>query len=345
LSGHDSQWTRRALLGGAAAATLDLPGMASAGVDKFKLSLEFRIYGANAPAFLATESGVNERLGLDMTPEGSAGSDESIRRVATGTHPFGLADVTTLIAFTAANPAAAPKLVLPVFDRYAAVILSLRRKPVKSLKDLSGITLGAGTSDAGSKIFPALLALNGIDPASINRMTVDVKLRDAMLLAGKVDAVIAFDYTAIFNLAGNGVKLDDIHLLYFSDFGFDFIGNGLIVNPDVLARNPDLVRRVATAVSQAWVAAASRRDQAIASVVRRDKLLDPKVERARLDWVLDKLVLTDNVRRNGLGAIDLARMQHAIEVIREGFQLASTPSVDQIFDGRFMPPAGDRQFG
>ena len=338
--------TRRTLLCGAAAAALSSPWLAfGKAADQVNLCLEFRIYGGNAPMFLAIENGIYQKLDLDVTPDGSSGSDDCIRRVATGTHAFGLADASTLIAFAARNPAAAPKLVLPIFDQFPAVILSLKHKPVKSLKDLAGIKLGKGTADAGSKIFPVLLALNNIDPASIDRVTVDVKLRDAMLLAGKVDAVIAFDYTAIFNLIGNGVKLEDINLLYFSELGFDFIGNALIVNPDVLAKEPDLVRRMARAVAQAWVAGSKQRADAIAAVVKREKLLDPKVERARMDWVLDKHVRTENVKKNGLGTVDIVRMQRAISLIKEGFQLPTAPAVDQIFDNRFMPPAEDRNIG
>lgn len=346
MPGFENKLTRRTLLAGAAAASLCSPRLAlGKSLDSIKMSLEFRIYGGNAPMFLAAEDGIYEKNGLDVTPEGSAGSDDCIRRVAAGTHPFGLADATTLISFAASNPDAAPKLVLPIFDRFSAVILSLKNKPVKSLKDLSKITLGTGTSDAGSKIFPALLALNKIDPASIKRMTVDVKLRDAMLMAGKVDAVIAFDYTAIFNLIGNGVKLEDINLLYFSDFGFDFIGNSLIVNPDVLKKNPDLVKRVAAATAEAWVAASKHRDEAIASVTKREKLLNAKVERARMDWVIDKHVRTENVKKNGLGSVDISRMQRAIALIKDGFNLATVPSVDQIYDARFMPPIEDRKIG
>jgi NitT/TauT family transport system substrate-binding protein len=337
--------TRRALLCGAAAAVSSPMLAFGKTADQFKLALEFRIYGGNAPMFLAIDNGIYKKFDLDVTPEGSSGSDDAIRRVATVTHPFGLADASTLIAFAARNPAAAPKMVLPIFDQFPAVILSFKKKPVKSLKELAGIRLGTGTADAGSKIFPALLAYNNIDPATINRVTVDVKLRDTMLLAGKVDAVIAFDYTSIFNLIGNGVKFEDINLFYFSEFGFDFIGNGLIVNPDVLAKDPDLVRRTARAVAQAWVFASKHRAEAIDAVVKREMLLDAKVERARMDWVLDKHVLTENVKKNGLGTVDIARTQHAISLIKEGFQLATAPAVDQIFDNRFLPPLEDRKIG
>ena len=65
--------------------------------------------------------------------------------------------------------------------------------------------------------------LNNIDIKSLDITTVDVKLRDAMLLAGRVDAVIAFDYTSVFNLVGNGVKLDDIVIYYFSSMGYGIV--------------------------------------------------------------------------------------------------------------------------
>jgi NitT/TauT family transport system substrate-binding protein len=197
--------------------------------------------------------------------------------------------------------------------------------------------------DAGAKIFPALLALNKIDIKTVNRMTIDVKIRDTMLIKGEVDAVVGFDYTSIFNLMEAGLKLDDITLLYFADFGFDFWGNSLIVNPTVLEKNPDLVKRVAVAVARSWGAAAKERAAAISAVTRRDGLLKADTERARMDWVLDRLVLTPNVRENGIGNMDAARMERGINLLKDGFQLATSPTLEQIYDSRFLPPAADRK--
>ena len=343
-----ARFTRRNVLrtgAGAAAGALAAPFVTwGQGIDQVKLSLEFRIYGGNAPMFLGAENGIFRDLGLDVAMDGSAGSGDSVTRVASGTHAFGLADASTAVEFGARNPSVAPKLIMTVFDRFPAVVLSLKRKPINKLQDLVGVRLGTGTADAGVKILPALLALNKIDPASINRVTVDVKLRDTMLIKGDVDAVIAFDYTAIFNLLEAGLKLEDINLLYYSDFGFDFPGNSLIVGPETIANNPDLVRRVALGVARAWVAAARERDAAISAVTRRDRLLKPATERARMDWVLDRLILTPSVRQNGLGHIDPARMARGIGVLKDGFQLAAAPSLDQVYDGRFLPPLADRTF-
>jgi NitT/TauT family transport system substrate-binding protein len=232
---------------------------------------------------------------------------------------------------------------MTVFDRFPAVVLSLKRKPIKTLQEMVGARIGTGSVDAGSKILPALLALNNIDLKSINRTTIDVKLRDTMLIKGEVDAVVGFDYTIIFNLMEAGLKLEDITLLYFADFGFNFWGNSLIANPAVVEKNPELVRRVALAVARSWAAAAKDRAAAISAVTKRDGLLKAETERARMDWVLDKLVLTPNVRQNGIGNMDAQRMERGINVIKEGFQLSTAPTMEQIYDGRFLPPAADRK--
>jgi NitT/TauT family transport system substrate-binding protein len=333
---------------GAAGAALGITGFPplarAATPDSVKFSLDFRIYGATAAMFLGAENGIYKDLNLDMTISGSPGSAETVRRVASGTHDFGIADASTLIAFAGANPNVAPKLVMTIFDDFPACILSLKPKSIKSLEDLTHIKLGTGTSDGGSKILPALLKLNKIDPKSINQMTVDVKLRDTLLLKGVVDAVIGFDYTSIFNLMGNGVKMEDINLLYYASYGFDFWANSLIASRSIIEKNPDLVKRVVAATARAWVAGATQRAEAISAVMKRDPLLDPKIERARMDFVYAKHVLTPRVLKGGLGQMDAERMAKGIALLKDGFEMPTTPTMDDIYDGRFLPPQKDLMF-
>src|SRR4051812_10987861 len=96
MTSTNNRLTRRTVLksgAGAAACLIASPGVLRAqAADAVKLSLEFRIYGGNAPMFLAAENGIFRNLRLDVTSDGSAGSGESLTRVATGTHQFGLAD-------------------------------------------------------------------------------------------------------------------------------------------------------------------------------------------------------------------------------------------------------------
>jgi hypothetical protein len=41
--------------------------------------------------------------------------------------------------------------------------------------------------------------------------------------------------------------------------------------------------------------------------------------------------------------MDAPRMERGINVLKEGFQLASAPTLDQIYDSRFLPSAADRK--
>jgi NitT/TauT family transport system substrate-binding protein len=335
--------TRRALLAAGAATALTPMTRSAYAADALKIILEFRIYGANAPTFLSQQS-IFPKHGLDVTPIGSAGSGEVVRDLAAGLYKFGLADPSTLIAFAGTNQKVTPKIILPIFDKVPACVISFKKKPVKTVADLKNVKIGMGSSDAGAKLFPVLMGLNNMDPKSLDITTVDVKLRDALLLTGKVDAVVGFDYTSVFNLIGNGAKLDDIELLYFSDMGFQMFGNALIAHPDVIEKEPELVKRVAAAIAETWTFGNTHREDAIKAVTQREKLLDPKVELARLSWVLDRLILTPNVKKNGLGAFEMPRLTKGIELIKEGFGLAKAPAVEEVYDGRFMPPLKDRMF-
>jgi NitT/TauT family transport system substrate-binding protein len=311
--------------------------------SSIKFSCDFRVYGGTSPFFYGLDAGFFRDQGIDAQVDGSLGSADAVTRVASGAYDFGCADVSTLVEFASRNPTVAPKLIMPIYDRFPGCIISLKAKPVHSIKELEGITLGISTSDAGSRMLPALLRLHGVDRGKINIVTLEQRLRDTMLISRQVDAVIGFDYTTLFNLAGNNIPKEDVVLVYYSDNGFNFYGQGLIAARRHIDGNPELVKGVAAAVTRSWLETARHRDAAIAGITRRDALANGAVERARLDWVLDRLVLTQNVRTNGLGTMDLARLQAGLKFVAEGFALPQPVAVDDIFDGRFMPPIDQRR--
>jgi NitT/TauT family transport system substrate-binding protein len=333
---------RTALFTGAAAVTaLAMPSIARAQVKEIPFSLDFRIYGGNSPFFLGEESGINKDLGLSFKLDGAPGSGEAVRRIASGTHTFAFADIATLIEFSARNPEQAPKVLLSIFDDFPACILSLGKKPIEKLKDMEGARIGIGAASAATKILPALLELNSIDPKKVEFTNVDVKLRDSLLLRGAVDGVVGFDYTSVFNLIEAGAKLEDIHFLYFSKFGFDFPSNSLIAAKSVVDSDPDLCKRVTLATARAWKAACKDPKAAATVVHNREPLLQVAVEQSRFEWVRDKHILTDNVRAHGLSALNPARMENGGMLLQKGFELLYPPKLTDYFDDRFMPDASE----
>lgn len=331
----------RAGLGAVGAVALGAPSIVRAATKEVPFSLDFRIYAGNSPFFFAEESGINKDLGFSTKLDGAPGSGESVARVASGSHAFGFADATTLVEFAARNPDEAPKLILGIFDRFPACVLSFGKKPINTLKDLEGAKIGIGAASAATKVLPALLEKAGIDPKKVNWTTVDVKIRDSLLMRGAIDGVIGFDYTSIFNLIDAGATLEDLHFLYFSDYGFTFPSNGLIASKAMIEKEPDLCKRMALSSARAWKASVKNPAATVAAVVKREPLLQTKVEVARLEWVLNKHVLTENTRAHGMSYIDPARMAAGMEIIKQGFGLSTTPALEQYYDARFLPDASE----
>ena len=48
-------------------------------------------------------------------------------------------DVAAAMAFASRNPKEAPKLIMTVFDKFPAVVLSLKRKPIKTLQEVGRV--------------------------------------------------------------------------------------------------------------------------------------------------------------------------------------------------------------
>ena len=52
--------------------------------------------------------------------------------------------------------------------------------------------------------------------------------------------------------------------------------------------------------------------------------------------------VTDEVKKNGLGAVDAARLASAIDQIGLTFQFAAKPTAEAAFDSSFLPDAAER---
>lgn len=321
---------------------LGAPRLAMAATRDVPFSLDFRVYGGNSPYFLGNTAGIFGGLDMNVKLEGASGSADSIQRVATGSHDFGYADIMTLVEFTVANPDRAPKLILPILDHAPSSIMTIGGEQIESLEQLKGKKVGVAANSAATKILPAILALNNIAPDEIDFTAVDVRIRDTMLLQGEVDAVVGYDYTSVFNFIGNGVARDEVKILYFSDFGFDFPANSLIASQEMVANEPDLCRAMALGVARSWGAAYKDPEASTKAVVDSEPLLQYDVELERLKFILETHVATDRVRENGLGYLSAERMEDGLAIMAEGFAMPETPKLSDFYVDSFLPDQQER---
>lgn len=335
--------TRRSLFA-ASLATLATPGILGAQApERVRVILNFRQDGGTAGYLLALSRGYFREVGLEVTIDGSGGSGDAVTRTASGAYQIGTADLSTLVEFYTRNPQAAPVFVSALHDISPQAIISLAHSNINAPRDLVGKRIGQGAADATSRMFPAFCRINGVDMASMTRQQVTPALRDQMLLTRQVDAVTGFDQTVFFNLKANGVPPDTIRMMRYANFGMDLPGNGIIAGRAFLAEKPDVVRRFVAASTRCWHEVMANPAQASAELKRLFPLLDEGIEAERIVFIRDNLVVTPRTRANGLGYITAERVAESIAMVKEGFELTTAPTVEQVFNPGPMASAEERR--
>jgi len=309
-----------------------------------KFALDWKFEGPAAPFVVALDRGYYKAEGLDVTIDSGAGSLEPLNRVASGTYDMGFADINSLIKFRDANPGVLIKAVFMVYNKPPFAIVARKSRGVTLPKDLEGKKLGAPAPDGAYAQWPIFVQANGIDASKVTIENVGFPVREPMLAAGQVDAITGFSFSSYINLKDRGVPAADIVVLLMADYGVNLYGNAIIVNPKFAAEKPEAVRAFLRAFTKGLKDTVRDPAKAVDSVVKRNDVAKKDVELERLRIALKENILTPEVRANGYGAIDEARMERAIDQIGLTYKFkAAKPTAKDAFDASFLPPPAARK--
>jgi NitT/TauT family transport system substrate-binding protein len=307
-----------------------------------KFSLDFRFEGPSAPFLMGIDKGYYQAEGLDVTIDTAAGSIEPIMRVASGAYDMGFGDINTLIKFRDQNPNMPIKAVFMVYSRAPFSIVARKSRGVTIPKDLEGKKLGAPAADGAFAQWKIFAQANGIDASKVAVENMGFPIREPMLAAGQVDAIAGFSFSSYINLKDRGVPLDDIVVLLMADYGVDLYGNAIIVNPKFATEHPDAVKGFLRAFLKALKSTVKDPSAAVESVIKRNDAAKKDVELERLNMALHDNILTPEAMADGLGGVDAARLDKAIDQIALTYEFKAKPKGTDIFDSSSLPPAADR---
>jgi NitT/TauT family transport system substrate-binding protein len=307
-----------------------------------RFSLDRPINAGAAPFVMAAADGLFGSEGLTVTTDVASGSPEAIARVVAGTSDFALVDINELIRFRGKSDAPPVKAVFVLFNSSPYAIVARKSRSIRALSDIEGKTLGVAEGDLSIRLWPALARQNGIKIASVKQSKISAAVREPMLSAGQVDAVSGFTYLSAVNLRDRGVPADDLAVLRYADYGCEAYGFAVIVNPAFAASKPEAVRGFLRAVMAGTHVAIKEPGRAADEVVSRMDDGSRELELERLRTVISDNILTGEVKRNGIGGIDPARLERSIDQIAEDFKFGKRPSAADIFDDTFLPPLGGR---
>jgi NitT/TauT family transport system substrate-binding protein len=307
-----------------------------------QFTLDRPLDASEAPFVLASTRGLFRSENLTVATNIVTGPQEAIARVASGDSDLALVDINVLIRFRDKAGAPPVKAVFVLFNKAPYAIIARKSRGVRALADIEGKTLGVADGDFSIWFWPALAHQNGIKIASVKQAKFSPAVREPMLSAGQVDAVSGFSYLAGVNLRDRGVPADDLTVLRYADYGCEAYGFALIVNPAFAAAKPEAVKAFLRAVIAGTRLAIKDPARAADDVLTQMDGGSRDLELARLRAVIGDNILTEEVKRSGIGGIDPARFDRSVDQLAEDVKFRVKPAVTDIFDDSFLPASGGR---
>jgi NitT/TauT family transport system substrate-binding protein len=307
-----------------------------------RFALDWRFEGPAAPFLVAIDKGYYKAEGINVTIDPGSGSVEGINRVASGAYDVGFADINLLVKYRD-NPRNLPvKMVMMIYDTPAFSIITLKKNGITKPKDLEGKVLGAPAGDGAWAQWPIFVQANKIDASKVKVDNIGFPVREPMLAQGKVDAITGFWFSSFMNLKAQGIPSEEIVVLHMRDWGLDLYGNGIIVNPDFLRFSPKAVAGFVKGTIRGIQETLRDPEAAVDAVIKRNPIAKRDVELERLKLSLERNFVTPDVRKNGLGAIDMKRLERSIEQIGLTFQYSNKPKAADIFTAQYLPAREQR---
>jgi NitT/TauT family transport system substrate-binding protein len=305
------------------AASLIGPGGTPAlSADKVSLRLDYVIGALHAPIFLARDKGFFAKEGIEVEIMPGQGSTVTVKLVGNGSTDFGYAAADqVLLAYAKGLPVMTTAVIL---QKNPVAMIFPTASGIKSLTDLYGRTIGVPMLSVAEKQWRAVERINNIDDLKIKQVPVDRNIA-ALIEAGKIDASVAFFFVDGLQPVAHGMPMSWI---LFADVGLPIYSTSLLVNGDLVSKNPDLVHRFTRAFVAGWVYSIDHQDEALQNFLKNYPTSDVKYATMQLPEVL-KLTTTPDTIKNGVGhstlehweamqkaLLDIGIMENGVDVRR-----------------------------
>jgi NitT/TauT family transport system substrate-binding protein len=134
----------------------------------------------------------------------------------------------------------------------------------------------------------------------------------------------------------------DFNWMTLGDYGMDLYSNGLMVSQKLIRENPKAVAGLVRATNKAMLETAKDQALGMKGVMTFDNLVNEAVEKRRMQYAFTQLIVSPEMKEIGIGDIKDDRMERAIGIVVEGYQLTRKPAPSEIFSRQFLPPKAER---
>jgi NitT/TauT family transport system substrate-binding protein len=317
------------------------PTKAQQPATNLKFVLDWTPQGYHMPWILASDRGYFAHEGLNVTVDRGYGAGDVLAKVASGAYDVGLGDINDLVTWNAAHPDNKLITIFQYWDHGIAAILTLKDRHITSLKDVEGKRIAATLGDSARLMMPALAKANHFDASSIKWVTVQPALREATLIRGEADAISGFIVTR-FALMKAGVPEDNIVTFNLSE-SMETYGLSVVTRADLVKRNPEMLRGFLRGTFLGLHDALKSPSETIDLLLKRDPLLDRKLELARFRMVIDKAILTPHVLKYGISMVEPKRLEDTVARMAAAMKIEKPGPASELYTDALLPAVAERK--
>jgi NitT/TauT family transport system substrate-binding protein len=303
--------------------------------DRVLLQLDWIPTGEHAAYFAGAERGAWREQGIEISLTRGYGSGDTVQKVAAGAAPFGVADISAVLA-SRARQNTPVKLIMQIYTHSPHSLFVLKSSGITNFRGLEGKRIGITPGNSHRLYFPEVARRAGTDPDRIQWVNTDASAMAALLIAKRIDAAPFFAIHHYYQNKAAQRAGEEIVVLPFVETGFAIYATGLVTTDEMIARNPDLVRRFLRGATDAFTWANANREDACKLHVQRNREVE-------LDDCMGSLratmtyVFNDHSQKTGFGRHDPERMAFTWKQVAESQGIDPSWDYSQAIDLSHLP--------
>ena len=306
---------------------------AKASPDKVVFNLQW--LPEDPACWVALEKGFWAEQNIDVQIVRGYGSGDTVNKMAMKKADFGVADIGNLILARAKEDIKV-KAVSNFKNSFGGIVMYRDSIGINQPKDLEGKTIIGSASSATMTFFPAFANATGIDNNKVKWTYLDPALHVSGFVQGQADALtITFKYIPkVEKLMGKQVEF----FSYSKDGQLDRYGEAIIAHEDMIAQNPDLVRRFVAGFLKGLQYTLENPSE-VGQIMKKyvpetDPELAVKMWQSELD---NHVIVGEESKAKGLGWMERDRMIKTIQIVLDAYELKQQVPAEKIFTTEFLP--------
>jgi len=311
----------------------------AAEMNQALLRLSWLPSGKDTVFYAAKAQGFWKNNGIDIDIRAGTGSADVCKLVGLARDDFGISSMESVIK---ARLKRLPVKMLGMhIPRPAQAIVSKADAGIKVPKDLEGKTFVGSPASAISRLLPAFLKKNGVDPSKVTVKMARPGAQMSLLLADKADAIPAMLTAEVVALKAKGWEEGkNLNIMRFEDWGFSgLLTLGFITSDKYIEKKRDLVKRFVQPCFDGIRFAMKNPEDAVNALLKSFPLKNKAI---LLEGLLAsfKLMSTQEAKDHTLGWIGEEKVAFMQDLLYDLGQIKKKLPVTDFFTNEFLagPP-------